>query len=64
MGVVLVRGVVLVPGHCDLCVCVTGGTNLAIAIPADPTDPLQTNWTKDVFAVNPIVNNTGEINPT
>jgi len=36
-----------------------GGTNLAIAIPADPTDPLQTNWTKDVFAVNPIVNNTG-----
>ena len=36
-----------------------GGTNLAIAVPADPTDPLQTNWTKDVYAVNPIVNNTG-----
>ena len=36
-----------------------GGTNLAIAVPADPDDPLQTNWTKDVFTVNPIVNNTG-----
>jgi hypothetical protein len=36
-----------------------GGTNLAIAVPADPADPLQTNWTKDTFAVNPIVNNTG-----
>ena len=37
-----------------------GGTNLAIAVPADPSDPLQTNWTKDVFTVNPIVNNTGD----
>jgi len=36
-----------------------GGTNLAIAVPADPTDPLQTNWTKDVYTINPIVNNTG-----
>ena len=36
-----------------------GGTNLAIAVPADPSDPLQTNWTKDVFTINPIVNNTG-----
>jgi len=36
-----------------------GGTNLAIAVPADPTDPLQTNWTKEVYTVNPIVNNTG-----
>ena len=36
-----------------------GGTNLAIAIPADINDPLQTNWTKDVFTTNPIVNNTG-----
>ena len=49
------------PGLCypqfsDYC---PGGTNLAIAIPADPRDPLQTNWTKDVFTVNPIVNNTG-----
>ena len=40
-----------------------GGTNLAIAVPADPADPLQTNWTKDVYAVNPIVNNTGAIRP-
>jgi len=39
-----------------------GGTNLCIAIPADPSDPLQTNWTKDASvtgAVNPIVNATG-----
>jgi sucrose-6-phosphate hydrolase SacC (GH32 family) len=36
-----------------------GGTNLAIAVPADPSDPLQTNWSKDTFATNPIVNNTG-----
>jgi len=49
------------PGLCyakfsDYC---PGGTNLAIAVPADPLDPLQTNWTKDVYTVNPIVNNTG-----
>ena len=39
-----------------------GGTNLCIAKPADPTDRLQTNWTKDAAvtgAVNPIVNATG-----
>ena len=39
-----------------------GGTNLCIATPADPLDPLQTNWTKDstkTGAVNPIVNATG-----
>ena len=36
-----------------------GGTNLAIAVPADPADPLQTNWTKDSYTTNPIVNNTG-----
>ena len=39
-----------------------GGTNLCIAKPADPSDALQTNWTKefkDTGAVNPIVNNTG-----
>jgi sucrose-6-phosphate hydrolase SacC (GH32 family) len=51
------------PGLCrvgtDNC---PGGTNLCIAIAADPTDPLATNWTKDATitgAVNPIVNNTG-----
>jgi sucrose-6-phosphate hydrolase SacC (GH32 family) len=51
------------PGLCDTkqkdC---PGGTNLCIAKPADPTDPLQTNWTKeykDTGAVNPIVNATG-----
>merc|ERR1740121_2701544 len=48
------------PGLCDTkgegC---PGGTNLCIAIPADPTDPLQTNWTKDVFTKNPIVPATG-----
>jgi len=39
-----------------------GGTNLCIATPADPTDQLQTNWTKDpkrTGAINPVVNNTG-----
>jgi len=42
-----------------------GGTNLAIAVPADPADPLQTNWTKDGVRgtltgyVNPIANGTG-----
>ena len=39
-----------------------GGTNLCIAIAADPSDPLATNWTKDAAvtgAVNPIVNATG-----
>lgn len=42
-----------------------GATNLAIAVPEDPTDPLHTNWTKDgkvgAFTgyTNPIVNNTG-----
>ena len=35
-----------------------GVTNLAIAVPADSSDPLQTNWTKDTFAVNPIANDT------
>lgn len=42
-----------------------GPTNLCIAVPEDPSDPLQTNWTKDGKAgaftgyVNPIANNTG-----
>eukprot|EP01043_Picozoa_sp_COSAG02_P065263 COSAG02_NODE_9793_length_2109_cov_1.419900_1_plen_333_part_00 len=42
-----------------------GQTNLAIAVPQDPTDPLQTNWTKDgkvgtlTGYVNPIANDTG-----
>ena len=35
-----------------------GPTNLAIAVPPQPDD-LETNWTKDVFTVNPIVNDTG-----
>ena len=55
------RVVQVYPGLCyaqfsDYC---PGGTNLAIAVPADPADPLQTNWTKEAFAVNPIANNTG-----
>jgi sucrose-6-phosphate hydrolase SacC (GH32 family) len=51
------------PGLCDPkngdC---PGRTNLCIAKPADPSDPLQTNWTKETAvtgAVNPIVNATG-----
>ena len=42
-----------------------GATNLAIAVPEDPSDPFQTNWTKDgkvgglTGYVNPIANNTG-----
>jgi len=56
-----VAAVQVYPGLCypqfsDSC---PGGTNLAIAVPEDPDDPLQTNWTKEVFTVNPIVNNTG-----
>jgi beta-fructofuranosidase len=35
-----------------------GGTNLCIAVPADPSDPLQTKWTKEEYTVNPIVNAT------
>jgi len=35
-----------------------GGTNLCIAVPADPSDPLQTNWSK-TWTQNPIVPNTG-----
>lgn len=40
-------------------------TSLCIAVPEDPSDPLQTNWTKDgkvgtlTGYVNPIVNDTG-----
>merc|ERR1719277_2199456 len=47
------------PGLCDTkkAGC-PGGTNLCIAVPADPSDPLQTNWTK-TFAKNPIVPATG-----
>jgi beta-fructofuranosidase len=42
-----------------------GGTNLCIAVPANPADPLQTNWSKSGKSghlagyVNPIVNATG-----
>lgn len=35
-----------------------GGTNLCIAVPADPADPLQTNWSK-TWTKNPIVPATG-----
>jgi sucrose-6-phosphate hydrolase SacC (GH32 family) len=35
--------------------CTSGG-NLNLAVPADPSDPLLTNWTK--LGINPIVNNT------
>jgi len=48
------------PGLCDTknddC---PGGTNLCIAVPADPSDPLQTNWTKEGWATNPVVANIG-----
>merc|ERR1719326_1853363 len=45
------------PGLCDTknSSC-PGGTNLCIAVPADPSDPLQTNWTKTEAA-------TGAVNP-
>merc|ERR1719162_1932696 len=47
------------PGLCDASkdTC-PGGTNMCIAVPADPSDPLQTNWTKTeaaTGAVNPVV---------
>ena len=42
--------------HCADC---PGGTNLAIAVPANPDDPLQTNWSKEAYTTNPIANNTG-----
>ena len=35
--------------------CTTGG-NLNLAVPADPSDPLLTNWSK--LDTNPVVNNT------
>jgi len=44
------------PGLCDTSnSSCPGGTNLCIAVPADSSDPLQTNWTKDEFAQNPVV---------
>ena len=44
--------------------CITG-TNYAQAVPANPSDPLYTNWTKDKsasvdIATNPIVNGTSD----
>ena len=42
-----------------------GATNLALAVPANASDPFHTNWTKDgklgslTGYVNPIANNTG-----
>jgi len=56
------------PGLCkkggEFAGCFTG-TNFAQAVPADPTDPFYTNWTKDKapgvdIAVNPIVNGTSD----
>lgn len=47
------------PGLCKVGPGCPGGTNLCIAVPADPADPLQTNWSKGSYATNPIVNNTG-----
>jgi len=38
--------------------CPGGPANLAIAVPADPQDPLQAKWDKQSFAVNPIQNMT------
>jgi hypothetical protein len=50
------------PGLCNPTdVGCPGGMNLCIATPDDPTDQLQTNWTKDAKrtgVVNPIVNAT------
>ena len=40
-------------GHWSNC---TTGTNLNVAVPADPSDPLLRRWTKPAW--NPIVNNT------
>lgn len=51
--------VLVYPGLCNARkTSCPGGTNLCIAVPADPSDPLQTNWTKDEYARNPIVNGT------
>eukprot|EP00911_Craspedida_sp_UC1_P000571 UC1_evm3s438 len=54
------RVVQVYPGLCDThnAGC-PGGTNLCIAVAANPSDPLQTNWTKTEYTVNPIVNATG-----
>jgi len=51
------------PGLCDTSAAdCPGGTNMCIAVPADPSDPLQTNWTKTKSATgvdNPVVPDIG-----
>ena len=50
------------PGLCEEPAAGTacpGATNLCVAVPADPADPLQTNWTKEGAGFdNPVVNDT------
>ena len=52
------------PGLCKVGPGCPGGTNLCIAVPADPADPLQTKWSKGTYAANPIVNNSEDLNTT
>lgn len=52
------KPIIVYPGLCndhDWPNCTTG-TNLNVAVPTDPTDPLYINWSKPSY--NPIVNNT------
>ena len=52
--------VIMYPGICqqdDHTHNCTTGTNLNLAVPSDPRDPLLTNWSK--APSNPVVNNTG-----
>ena len=52
--------VIMYPGICqqgDPTHNCTTGTNLNLAVPSDPGDPLLTNWSKG--PTNPVVNNTG-----
>ena len=52
--------VIMYPGICqqdDHMHNCTTGTNLNLAVPSDPRDPLLTNWSK--APSNPVVNNTG-----
>jgi hypothetical protein len=45
------------PGLCNKSYCPTSFT-YDVVVPADPSDPLLTNWTKPSY--NPIVNGTGD----
>ncbi len=51
------KPVIIYPGLCDKENCPDGSTYDA-AVPADPADPLLTNWTKPSY--NPLVNGTGD----